>query len=330
MKIKQVYLVLLPVIYFFLLSSCVQRDREGPRLVKIGLTHSPSHSFTQGLEVFAALLEEKTNGRYKTRIYHSAQIGNEKELQEMLTIGSLEMAVTGILNNYEPLFAVFELPFLYRDRDHALRVNTSDIVSDVSASLNDKGIKLLGFYENGFRNISNSVRPINVPDDLRGLMIRTPENQAQIETMRALGAIPTPMSFSELYTALLQGVVDGQENPLQNIWYGRLYEAQKYIAITRHIYNSVYVSASYRFWMSLPEEDREIFRECVLESSIWQMDYMEVLDEELIKRMEKEGVEFTWPDRDLFEQASMAAYDALFRQFGPRAEEIVRRIRSLD
>jgi TRAP-type transport system periplasmic protein len=313
----------------FFFTSCGQRNAGEPRLVRIGLTHSPTHSFTQGLDQFKDLLEEKTGGRYKVRIYHSAQMGSEKELQEMLTLGVLEMAVTGILNNYEPLFAVFELPYLYTDRDHAIRVMDSEILGDVSASLNAKGVHLMGFYENGFRNISNSVRPINEPDDLRGLMIRTPENQAQIETMRALGAIPTPMSFSELYTALLQGVVDGQENPLQNIWFGRLYEAQKYIAVTHHIYNVTWVSASYRFWRSLSEEDKRIFSECLKQSSLSQIEYMKVLDEELTEKMIQEGIEFTYPDRTLFEKASMDAYGAVFNQLGSGAEEIVQRIRAL-
>ena len=205
-----------------LYTTCLPGRKEERRVVKAGLSQSPTHTFARALEMFGALLYERSGGRYTVQIFHNSRIGNEKEMQEMLTLGSLELSLSGVLNNYEPLFAVFELPYLYRDREHAWKVNRGPIMEDVSSSLHLRGLHLLGFYENGYRQISNSIRAIETPEDLRGLMIRTPENPAQIETMRALGAVPTPMNFSELYTALVQGVVDGQENPLQNIWAARL------------------------------------------------------------------------------------------------------------
>ena len=318
------------VLYTALLAiSCSGGIKDGPRVVKIGLTHNQAHSFTQALELFAREVENRTDNRYNLKIYHSAQLGGEQELQQMLSIGSLEIALSGVLNSYEPLFSVFELPYLYRDREHVLQVNNSDIIMDVSKSLHPKGLQLIGFYENGFRNITNSIRPINSPEDINGMLIRTPENTAQIETIRALGGIPTPMSFSELYTALIQGVVDGQENPLQNIWNGRFYEAQKHLAVTHHIYNSVYVIAGRIFWLSLPEEDREIFIECLVESTLWQLDFMKTRDQELEVLMQEEGMEFTYPDKAEFEKASLPAYDALYRQLGPQAREIVARIKEL-
>jgi TRAP-type transport system periplasmic protein len=322
--------IFLGVLWIMAMSvSCSTGHRQEQRIVKIGLTHNHTHSFTKALELFAEKVESKTDSRYKLKIFHSSQLGGESEMQQMLTIGSLEIALTGLLNSYEPLFTVFELPYLYRDRQHVLKVNNSDIIMDVASSLYPKGLHLLGFYENGFRNITNSLRPVHVPDDLRGLMIRTPENMAQVETIRALGAIPTPMSFSELYTALIQGVVDGQENPLQNIWSGRFYEAQRHLAVTHHIYNSVYVVASRRFWLSLPDEDREIFLDCLMESTLWQLDYMEHRDKELEILMQEANMEFTWPDRQLFEEATRPAYDAIYRQLGPKAQEIVEKIKML-
>jgi TRAP-type transport system periplasmic protein len=321
--------IILSCLLVAILFSCSGVIKDGPRLVKVGLTHNQAHSFTKALQLFAELVEERTENRYEIKIYHSSQLGGEQELQQMVTIGSVEMALSGVLNSYEPLFSVFEMPYLYRDREHVLKVNNSDIIMDVSASLHPKGLHLLGFYENGFRNITNSVRPINTPDDMRGLLIRTPENTAQIETIRALGAIPTPMSFSELYTALIQGVVDGQENPLQNIWNGRFYEAQRHLAVTHHIYNSVYIITGRNFWLSLPEEDRAIFKECLIESTLWQLDYMEHRDQELAILMQAEGMEFTYPDKDLFEQATLSAYEALYRQLGEKARDIVNQIKAL-
>lgn len=307
-----------------------QHPQDSTRIVKVGLTHGKNHSFTQALQIFADSLERQTGGRYEVKIFYGSQLGGEKEMQEMLALGSLEVSLSGIINTYEPLFSLFEMPYLYRDRQHVIEVNNGPVMQEVAKSLKSKGIQLLGFYENGYRNITNSVRPVHKPKDLRGLLIRTPENPAQIETVKALGAIPTPMSFSELYTALLQGVVDGQENPLQNIWYGRLYEAQRYITMTAHIYNSVYVLVSDRFWESLPAADKKIFRSCMQASSMWQLRYMENLDKELEEKMRDLGVEFIHPEKLAFQKAAEPAYEALYRELGDHAKEIVKKIREVE
>ena len=312
-----------------LYTTCLPGRKEERRVVKAGLSQSPTHTFARALEMFGALLYERSGGRYTVQIFHNSRIGNEKEMQEMLTLGSLELSLSGVLNNCEPLFAVFELPYLYRDREHAWKVNRGPIMEDVSSSLHLRGLHLLGFYENGYRQISNSLRAIETPEDLRGLMIRTPENPAQIETMRALGAVPTPMNFSELYTALVQGVVDGQENPLQNIWAARLYEAQPHIAITGHIYNFTYALVSHRFWETLPPSDRQLFRECMEESMLWQIEAMKTLDEELEQRMKAEGVAFTYPDQEAFLVATRPAYASLYRLLGPKAREIAEKIEAV-
>ncbi len=297
------------------------------RFIKIGVTHSQQHSFTQALERFGRSLEARTGGRYRVKVYFGGQLGSEKVLQEMLTIGTAEMTVTGLLNTYEPLFALFEMPYLYRDRAHIMQVNAGPVMEQIAASLPPRGLRLIGFYENGFRHITNSERPIHHPADLVGLKIRTPENQAQIETFRALGADPVSMPFSELYSALLLGTVQGQENPLQNIWSGRLHETQKHIAMTAHIYNSAYVLISERFWKTLSEDDRRIFRECAAESCRWQLDYMKQRDVELEDLLKAAGMEFTWPDRQEFEEACRPAYEVIYEKFGPRAREIVEKIR---
>jgi len=321
MMIRSLFNILL----ILLLLQCRPATRTST--IRIGLSHGKSHSFSQALEVFRDKLEEKAGGKFKVQIFHSSQIGTEKEMQEMLTIGSLDICISGVLNTYEPLFTLFEMPYLYRNREHVLKVNDGPVMKEVASGLDDQGIVLIGFYENGFRNVSTTTRRIDKPSDLAGLKIRTPENPAQIQTFKSLGAIPTPLSFSELYTALVQGVVDGQENPLQNIWYGRLYESQHFIAMTRHIYNSAYVTASGRFWGRLSKAEQELIRECIRESSLWQMEYMKKLDSELEGNMKQEGVIFTYPDLKAFEKATLPAYDAVYEELGNRAREIVRKIR---
>jgi tripartite ATP-independent transporter DctM subunit/tripartite ATP-independent transporter DctP family solute receptor len=297
------------------------------RLIKVGVSHSQSHSFTLALQRFGRNLEQQSGGRFRVKVYFGSQLGSEKVLQEMLTLGTAEMTVTGLLNTYEPLFAVFELPYLYRDRAHVLSVNTGPVMEQVAASLPERGIRLVGFYENGFRQITNSVRPINTPDDVAGLKIRTPENQAQIETFKALGASPVSMPFSDLYTALLLGTVEGQENPLQNIYSANLFEAQQYIAMTAHIYNSAYVLVSERFWQSLSQADQKLIRDCVEQSSRWQLSHMEKLDVELEQELKDKGMQFTYPDKEAFQIACELAYEAIYEKLGPQAREIAGKIR---
>jgi tripartite ATP-independent transporter DctP family solute receptor len=297
--------------------------------IKIGIDHGPTHSFTQAMDLFAQLLEKKRPGEYKVQVYHSAQLGNERVMQEALTLGSLEMTVTGLLNIYEPKFALLEAPFLYRDRQHILKTQESAAVQKLASSLPPKGLRLVGFVENGFRNITNNTRPINTPADVKGLKIRTPENLAQVETFRALGAQPTPMPFAELYNALRQGVVDGQENPLQGIYDGKLYEAQKYLAMTGHIYNSAYVLISEQFFAKQKPEQQRAILDAVHEATLWQFNYASELDGKLLDMLKQKGMVVTTPDQAAFRAATAPAYEAFYAKLGPDAKAIVEAIRAI-
>jgi len=297
--------------------------------LKIGIDHGPTHSFTQAMDRFGQILEKKRPGEYKVQVYASAQLGNERVMQEALTLGSLEMVVTGLLNIYEPKFSVLEAPFLLRDREHILKMQESAAVQKLAASLPPKGLRLIGFVENGFRNITNNTRPINSPADVKGLKIRTPENMAQVETFRALGAQPTPMPFAELYNALRMGVVDGQENPLQNINDGKLYEAQKYLALTGHIYNSAYVVISEQFFSKQKPEQQKAIIESAREATLWQFNMMRDRDEELLNTLKQKGMQVTTPDQAAFRAATAPAYEAFYTKLGPEAKMIVEEIRSL-
>lgn len=299
------------------------------QVVKVGIDHGPTHSFTQTMERFGKILEQKRPGEYKVQVFASAQLGNERVMQEALTLGSLEFVVTGLLNIYEPKFSLLEAPFLFRDREHILKMHESEVVKKLASMLPPKGLRLAGFVENGFRNITNNARPINGPGDVKGLKIRTPENMAQVETFRALGAQPTPMPFAELYNALRMGVVDGQENPLQNINDGKLYEAQKHLALTGHIYNSAYVVVSEQFFAKQKPEQQKAILEAVKEASLWQFNMMRDRDSELLEMLKQKGMQVTMPDQTAFRTATAPAYEAFYAKLGPDARTIVEAIRSL-
>jgi len=297
--------------------------------MKIGIGHPPGQSFVVASEKFKDMVEKRSNGRLKVDIFHSSQLGGEREMQEMVALGTLEMSVSGIVVVYEPLFALLEAPYLYRDRDHIKKVMESPVVAELSQTLLNKGIRMVGFYENGFRNITNSKRAINAPADVKGLKIRTPENLAQLETFKALGAVATPMAYSELYNALAQGVVDGQENPLQNIWTGKMYEVQKHLAMTGHIYNSAYILASNKFWTGLPPDLRKIAEDSLKEASYWQLDYVANLDKKLLEDCKGKGMQVTFPDQEAFRKATAPAYDAFYAKFGDRGRQIIQAIRGM-
>jgi tripartite ATP-independent transporter DctP family solute receptor len=301
----------------------------GQRTLKIGIGHAPTHSFVKASEKFKELLEGRTGGQIKVEIYPSSQLGGEREMQEMVALGTLEMSVSGITVIYEPLYALLEAPFLYRDREHIKKVMASPVVAELGETLLKKGIRYVGFYENGFRHITNGRRPVNAPADVRGLKIRTPENLAQIETFKALGAVATPMAFSELYNALAQGVVDGQENPLQNIWNAKMYEVQKHLAITGHIYNSAYILANDRFWTGLPANLRTVADEAIREASNFQLEMVANLDKQLLGDMKAKGMQVTTPDREAFRKATAPAYDAFYAKFGDRAKKMIETIRGM-
>jgi tripartite ATP-independent transporter DctP family solute receptor len=297
--------------------------------LKIGHGHSDKHSFHLAMEKFSEILEQKAPGAFTVTIFPQAQLGSEREMQEQLTTETLEVTITGVLAIFEPKITLLELPYLFRDREHIKKGQSSEAVEQLVAGLPAKGVRLVGFLENGFRNITNNTRPINTPEDVKGLKIRTPENLAQVETFNALGASPTPMAFSELYAALRQGVVDGQENPLQNIYDGKLFEVQKYLALTGHIYNSAYVLVSESFYQGLKPEERTAIEEALKEATDWQFDYIAQRDKELLEALKKEGMEVTEPDTEQFRAATAPAYDAFYAKFGDDARNFVKAIEGL-
>ena len=298
-------------------------------VIKVGHGHTATHSYQLGLERSAQAIEEATNGRITLKFFPSAQLGNERQMQESLTTGTLEMTITGLANLYDPAFALFDFPFLYDNRTQIKNVMYSDLMMSMGQGLIKKGLRIVGLMEVGFRNVTSN-KPINSPVDLKGFKIRTPESPAQIECFKAMGSMPTPMSFSELYGALQQGVVDGQENPLENIYNGKLYEVQKYVNITRHIYNFAYVFISEKFWQKLSPEDQNLIATEIKNGCLWQIDYLEEKEADYADKLKAKGMTFVEVDRNQFREAAMGAYQSDFvKKLEPRSSEIIKQIREI-
>lgn len=301
----------------------------GPVEIKIGHGHSKKHSFNLAMEKFSTYVEAAAPGKYKVSIYPDAMLGSESAMQQQLTLGSLEIAITGVLAIYEPKLNLLELPYLFENRAQIRAVQESEAVTKLTASLPPKGLRLIGFLENGWRDITNNAHPIETPADVHGLKIRTPQDEALVQTFKALGAQPTPMPFSELYSALKQGVVDGQENPLQNISDAKFYEVQKYLALTHHVYNSAYVAMSEQFLTGQTEADRKIILDAMTKACHWQMDLLAKQDPVLLKALKDHGMQATSPDQAAFKKATEPVYDVFYQKYGQAARDFVAEVRAI-
>jgi tripartite ATP-independent transporter DctP family solute receptor len=222
-------------IMMFSLTIFVQAHAQDNVVIKLGHIAEPTNPYGQGAEHFAKLVAEKSNGEIEVQVFPSSQLGGQKELIEGLVFGTVDMALTGtaVLGTFQPQVALFDMPFLFKDREHAYKALDS-VGMDIGEALEPKGIKLLGYMENGIRHLTNNIREVQSPADMKGLKIRVMNNKVYIEMVKALGASPTPMAFAELYSAMQQGTVDGQENPSAHIFTKRFFERQLFPAVERN------------------------------------------------------------------------------------------------
>ncbi|AOY74975.1 TRAP transporter substrate-binding protein [Clostridium formicaceticum] len=281
------------------------------RVLRIGTTAAPDGHYVRGLEVFKEKVEEYSNNQVEVQIFHSSQLGNERDLVEGVALGTIEMAISssGPLPNFSSDFMLFDLPFIITDRDKAYDVMDGAIGQEILATLEPSGIKALGFWENGFRHITNSAEPIVHPEDVRGMKVRTMENPIHIETFRHLGATATPMAWSEVFTALQQGVIDGQENPLVILETANVYEVQKNVSLTGHFYSPAVVMINQDLFNSFSPEIQEAILKAENEARDWQRDYSRSLDESLIETLRGRGMVVTEVDSAEWQQAVMPVYD---------------------
>ncbi|MGE5740279.1 MAG: DctP family TRAP transporter solute-binding subunit, partial [Betaproteobacteria bacterium] len=214
--------------------------------LRMNISVAQNSHYGVAIDTFAREVGERTNGRYKVQNFYSGALGAERESIEALQLGTLDLTMTstGPVPNFVPDIAILDIPFLFRDYAHARAVLDGPIGQQMLDKFEAKGIHALAWGENGFRNMTNSKHPVNAPEDLKGLKMRTMENPVHIQAYRAFGIIPTPMAFTEVFTALQQGTVDGQENPLSVITSAKLDQVQKYLTLTGHVYSPALILMS--------------------------------------------------------------------------------------
>jgi tripartite ATP-independent transporter DctP family solute receptor len=285
-------------------------------------TPATSH-YGVGSQAFCAELEKRTSNRFKCQIQAGAN--DERANIEAVQLGTLDVTntSTGPVSNFVPEVGIVDIPFLFRDYAHARGVLDGPIGQDILAKFPSKGIIALAWTENGFRHLTNSRRAVVKPDDVKGLKVRTMQNPVHIQAFQSIGVQPTPMAFSELFTALQQGVVDGQENPIPVILSSKFSQVQKHLSLTGHVYSPALLLASPKLWHSLNDADKANFREAARAGAAAQR--KKVNDDEAagIAQLRSEGVEVvTNVDGAAFRNAMTPVWAEFAKKFG--AAEIKR------
>lgn len=298
--------------------------------LRFGHVGEPGSLFAQSSENFAKCANPKLEGKAEVEVYGSSQLGGDQEMLQKLKLGQLTFSLPStVMSSVVPQFGVFEMPYIVQDREHMGRVRDEVVMDELLKAVEEKGYSILGVWENGFRHITNNIRPINKPEDLQGVKLRTPKGEWRLKMFQLYGANPTPMAFSEVFTALKTGVIDGQENPYAQIWPARFHEVQKYLSVTGHVYTPAYVLVAKDQFAKLPEDVQKVLKECAVANQDWVYAKAAELDESLLNNIrEAGGTEINEADKQAFIAASAPIYDE-FAKSVEGGQELIDAIQKL-
>jgi tripartite ATP-independent transporter DctP family solute receptor len=294
--------------------------------MKLGHVGEPGSLIGAAADEFAKRVNDKLAGKYKVITYGSSQLGGDKELLQKLKLGTVEFAEPStVMSSESDIFGVFEMPYLVKDREHMKRIEKELFWSKMEPAVEKKGLKLLAIWENGFRHITNNKRPIVTPADLQGMKLRVPEGKWRVKMFQAYGANPSPMKFSEVFTALQTGVMDGQENPFAQIASAKFYEVQKYLSLTGHVYSPAYLAVGLKKWNSLPADVQKTLDSTAKDVQAWVYEKAAKDDEVLLEKMKASGsIQVNNANKDAFIAASKPVYEEFAKEV-PGAKEIIDR-----
>ena len=286
--------------------------------IKLAHVVNEQDAFHLAATKFKELTEKYTNGEVKVTIFPNAVLGDERTLLERMKMGIVDAGIitSGPFVNFVPQFGVVDMPFLFRDSEHAYKVLDGPIGDKLFADLEPQGWKGLAWAERGFRNLTNNKRPINKPEDVAGLKIRLMQNPIYVDSFKALGANAVPMAWTEALTALQQHTIDGQENPLNVIVSFKLYESQKYLAITRHAYAPAPIIMSMMTWKKLTPVQQTAVLKAAREAAQYERDYDNQNEAGWLKELADKGMVITKPDLSAFLKAVKPVYDTYSDKFG--------------
>jgi tripartite ATP-independent transporter DctP family solute receptor len=265
----------------------------GSHTIKFAGQNQKGHPQAMGMEKFAELVKEKSDGKMTVRLFHGGALGGDLQTLSALQGGTVEMSVmnAGLMQGNVKDFVLVDLPFLFATPEEADAVMDGPVGERLAAQLPDKGLVNLAYWELGFRNLTNNRRPVAKVEDIAGLKIRTLQSPIFIDLFNALGANAVPMPFPEVYTALETGTVDGQENPSTLVFNSKFYEVQKYLTETRHVYNPQVVLISKKFWDQLNEDERKVLQDAAVEARDYQRAVSREQDAKAVDELKAAGME---------------------------------------
>lgn len=301
--------------------TTAEKPAAPAKVMKIGSVNAKSRALSQGMFKFEEYLEKETNGSIDVQVFTDGVLGDDRRTLEGLQIGSIQGTTvsTGPISAFVPSIAVFDLPFLFKDAETAYKVLDGPIGQEQLDALAGSGFIGICYWENGWRNTSNSKREITKVEDFKGLKFRTLESPIHVDTWKALGTNPTPMSFSQLYTALEQKVVDGQENPLANIVANKLDEVQKFVTLDGHLYGASPFMVSKVFWDTLTDEEKAAVKKAAIMARDDERKLAQAEDATAIEALTKNGVkisELAPGEKEKMRAAVQVVYDKYKGQFG--------------
>jgi TRAP-type transport system periplasmic protein len=278
--------------------------------LKLGHVGSPGSLFDLSATEFAKRVKERTGGKVVIQVYGASQLGDDTELLQKVKLGTVDFALPStVMSSVVPAFGLFEMPYLVKDREHMKRID-KEIVWPVLVPIAERsGYRVLATWENGFRQITNNLRPIKVPEDLKGIKLRVPKGKWRVKMFQSYGASPSAMGLSEVFVALQTGVMDGEENPLTQIYTSKFQEVQKYLSMTDHVYTPAYLVASPRKFDALPEPVRKQIEQAARETQPFVYQTGAKMDDELLGKLKQAGMQVNQADKQAFEKASKPVYD---------------------
>ena len=301
-----------------------------PLELKLGHVASPGSLFDLTSREFAKRVQQKLGGKVVVQLYGSSQLGDDTEMMQKVKLGTLDFTMPStVMSSVVPAFGLFEMPYLVRDREHMKRIEKEIVWPMLAPQAEKAGYKIVAVWENGFRQITNNAHPIKTPQDLKGIKLRVPKGKWRVKMFQAYGASPSAMGLSEVFVALQTGVMDGEENPLTQIYTSKFQEVQKYLSMTDHVYTPAYLVTSVRRWNALPADVRKGIEEAARETQPYVYKTGAQQDEELLGKLKQAGMQVNEADKAAFRTASKPIYDE-FAAVMPKGKDMIVKATALE
>lgn len=280
--------------------------------IRIGNVTPPDNPLNVAFEKMAAEMNERSKGRIQAKVYPSGQLGNLRSMTEAVQMGTLEMCTQsagGLASFYAPM-GVMEMPFAYKSHQHVYKVVDGAIGQELGERFRQKtGVRVVGYFMNLYRHLTNNVRPVRVPADMKGLKIRVPETPTIKMAIEAAGGNPVPMVWGEVYTGLQQKTIDGQENPLAILWASKIYEVQKYLSLTGHAYSPTNILINDKLFLSMPADLQKIITDAAKNAGTWNREFAEKQEGELLGMLKEKGMQVNDVDQEAFRKLMITVWD---------------------